>query len=82
MAKRGEGDPVYGEALATVHVFSNGNAIIEFQGDASERTIKQFQDEWQQALHDETHPAFVFSGCEVVVIEHDNPLGVNERWKS
>lgn len=58
-----------------IHVFTNGGAIIEFGGKASEREVENMREMWQKYAGDP--PTLIF-GEEVEVIIHPVPLAGNQ----
>ena len=66
----------------TVNTFTNGAAILQFEGDVRSHQIDAFREMWTEAWekskHEKTKPVFSIGNTDVEVIEHRNPLG--EEW--
>lgn len=63
----------------TVHSFSNGTAILVFDGDVRPEQLDEFRkmwlDAWAKAKQDSLRPIFQIGGTDVDVVTHANPLG-------
>lgn len=53
-----------------LHVFSNGNAIFEFDGNTRQSDIEHFRNQYLAG----GRGALFFMGMELVIVEHMNPL--------
>jgi hypothetical protein len=61
-----------------VNVFSNGAAIIQCPLDMGPEQVEALREVWKESDEKFGAPLFFASGFDVVVVEHDNPLGVGK----
>jgi len=63
----------------TVHAFSNGTAMLSFEGDVRPQQIDAFRqmwnDAWEIAKAKHQKPVVMLGGADVEVVVHESPLG-------
>jgi len=60
---------------ATVHTFSNGAGLVEFNDQVRPEEVNMFREMWIEAVSKTTPPMFHLLGMDITVVDHPNPFG-------